>query len=262
MTISRHTFGNAKQVVITGSAKTVSRGFLLAGSSGIKLTRLRFDGARIRTLLESTWANTITVADCSFTNAGDFIHVHGGASWTIERNTFRQNTNASASVKFEPNRNLPRIRDVTIADNLFDAPNGIGRSGVSIKSFRNTAKLPQNVVIANNTIVGSATGVVLPGGWDKYDRNLHPVIANNVLTEFDAVFVNRGRLYSNVAEHGTATSGVEIGPLHLNADLSPSPASSLLIDLADPRYAPPRDYRMRTRLGAPDRGAIEYRGSP
>jgi parallel beta helix pectate lyase-like protein len=261
MAISNRNFGAGKQLVITGSAGTISRGFEVAGSSGIKFVNLSFNGGAHHTIIESTYGNNITISTCAFTSADEFIHVHGGTTWMVERSSFGQNNIGSASVKFEPNRMLPQIRNVTIRNNLFNAPQGPGRTGVSIKAFRNLAKLPKNVLIVNNTIFGSKTGVVLPGGWDKWDRSLHPIIANNAMAEFAAPFNTRGRLFSNLAERGTVVPGVEIGRLHLNANLSPSASSKLVIDLADPLYAPGTDYFNRARVGSSDRGAIEYRGS-
>jgi hypothetical protein len=261
LTIPNRNFGSGRQVVVTGSPGTIARGFEVAGSSGIKFVNLRFNGGTRHIVIESTYGNNITISTCAFTNADEFIHVHGGTTWLIERNSFGQNTTGSAAVKFEPNRNLPQIRNVTIRNNLFNAPRGPGRTGVSIKSSRNLAKLPKNVLIVNNTIVGTTQGVVLTGGWDRWDRSLHPIIANNAMTEFTVPWTNRGRLYSNVAERGTLAAGVEIGPLQLSANLAPSSSSKLLIDLAQPLYAPATDYFNKPRVAAPDRGAIEYRGS-
>ena len=48
------------------------------------------------------------------------------------------------------------------------------------------------------------------------------------------------------------------GFISLNPDLSPSSASKLVIDRADRRFAPARDYFNHGRLRFPDRGAIEY----
>lgn len=261
MAISHRNFGAGKQVIITGSVGTISRGFEVVGSSGIKFVNLSFNGDGSRKIIDATYGNKISITSCTFTNAPAFVHVHGGTGWVVERNNFGQNNIGTASVKFEPSGNFPQIRNVTIRNNLFNAPRGPGRTGVSIKGARNPAKLPQHVFIVNNTIIGSKTGVVLTDGWDRWGKSVHPIIANNVMKEFGAPFNTRGRLFSNVAEIGAPVPGVEIGRLSLNADLSPSASSTLIIDRADPLYAPSRDYYNKARVRAPDRGATEYRGS-
>jgi hypothetical protein len=263
MAISHRNFGAGKQVIITGSPGTISRGFEIVGSSGIKFVNLSFNGDARHTIIGGTYGNNITISTCAFTNADEFIHVHGGTTWVVERNSFGQNNAGLSAVKFEPGAKMPQFRNVLVQNNLFRAK-GFGRIGVGIKaaSRAHPDKLPYNVKIIHNTIITRKSGVALSDGWDRWERSLQPIIANNVMNVFAAPFNTRGRLFSNVAELGTVVPGVDIGPLNLSANLSPSASSTLVIDRADPLYAPDRDYYNNARVRAPDLGAIEYRGSP
>jgi hypothetical protein len=260
MAISHRNYGTGRQVSITASARTISRGFTLVNSSGIKFVSVAFNGNAGRVILggAGNYGNNITVRSCSFTNADEFIHIHGGATWLVERNNFGQNNAGLAAVKFAPGSGLPQLRNITVQNNLFKA-RGFGRIGVGIKASPRSILLPYNVKIVNNTIITNKSGVALSDGWDAWPVSKHPIVANNAMSEFAAPFNTRGRLFSNVAERGAVVSGGDIGPLNLNADLSPSSSSKLIIDLADPLYAPDRDYN-NARIGPPDRGAIEYLG--
>jgi hypothetical protein len=246
-------------VTITGSAGTVLRGFTIIDASGIRFMNLAFNGNGRDTIIggKGNYGSNITIRRCSFTNADEFVHVHGGDTWMIEQNRFGQNNAGLTAVKFEPGSKTPQFRNVTVQNNLFHAT-GLGRIGVGVKAGQRLPGLPYNVRIVNNTIITTKSGVALSDGWDAWPRALQPVVADNVMKVFAPPWNTRGRLFSNVAEHGTAVSGVQIGPLNLNPDLSPSSASKLVIDRADRRFAPRRDYFNHGRLRSPDRGAIEY----
>jgi hypothetical protein len=64
----------------------------------------------------------------------------------------------------------------------------------------------------------------------------------------------------NVIAEGEACAPSDVvGDPMLDAQGRPTPASTLLIDRANVRLAPPFDFLGRSRGSAPDIGAFEYR---
>jgi hypothetical protein len=67
-----------------------------------------------------------------------------------------------------------------------------------------------------------------------------------------------GALKDDVAATGSGCLGVTVGDPALTANGLPTASSSLLIDKAARRWAPPRDLLGRRRVGLPDIGCYEY----
>lgn len=188
---------------------------------------------------------------------GQHIRISGGAPWTIERNRFGLNQDA-ASVRVEPIANPTPVRDVLIASNIFDAM-AQGLSGIEIVAAAREQFVPVNSKVVNNTIITRSSAVKLGDGWEKWDAAKRPIIANNIFKSIASVFCGRGKFSDNLSMGSEACPGDEIGQANLDAQFRPTASSLLVIDQADPLFAPARDYFGRARVGAPDRGAIEYR---
>jgi hypothetical protein len=165
------------------------------------------------------------------------------------------------------------VDDVRIANNLFlrDDPRAPGvRSPVGIYVGAGTSPhLPHHVTIVNNTILSGtrtrkhrAMSIRVSRRYLGLARRNRPVIVNNVLarvSEPRLLCANTRRLTRNVVLRGSACSAANsLGDAFLGALGRPTSRSLLLIDRADPAYAPPRDYTGRPRGARPDIGCYEY----
>jgi hypothetical protein len=198
-------------------------------------------------------------ASCPHNN---LIHIMGGASWTIVGNRFGAAKAGSGQIYVNPTvRSADNpIRSLLIASNIFTGDTGMGiRIGIGQRS---AAPPPGNVRIVNNTILsGRLTSVMLVIPWAQVPEAQRPLVANNIMRKVNPGNCPRGRFVSNLVLQGTPCPGDAIGNPKLDAKSSvPTAESRLVIDRADPRYAPKTDLLGKARRGAPDRGAVEYRG--
>lgn len=187
----------------------------------------------------------------------DQIAIFGGGPWTIVGNRFGTIDRAPAQIYVNPVLGGP-VHDLTIESNLFADEAGVAvRIGVGAgRKFGP----PVRVDVVNNTMLsGHNTAVYLNEPWADVPAGKRPLVANNVFAEQRGAHCERARFVSNLAEEGTECPGIQIGPPNLDPDGLPTPRSTLVIDRADPRYAPPTDFFGRGRFGPPDRGAFEFR---
>jgi hypothetical protein len=162
--------------------------------------------------------------------------------------------------------------DVQVVDNLFlrDDPRAPGIvSGVAILlGTRMSPRIPLRAEVVNNTILSGApkaghaeSSIVLGPRYPLMLRRNRPLIANNVIAWVMAPNLVCGRVrdsVKNVVANGTACGATDVvGDPLLDANGRPTAASLLLIDLADPALAPPRDIDGAPRVGPPDIGAYE-----
>lgn len=192
----------------------------------------------------------------------DLIHIQGGGPWRIVGNRFGDYKAGAAQVYANPglSNHANPIHDLLIASNVF-----VGEAGVAIRlgiGKRSRTAPPKNVRVVNNTILsGRLTAVLIPDTWDGVPLEQRPLVANNVLGHLNPGNCERGRFVSNLVLRGTPCPGDQVGNAKLDAGTaSPGAASTLVVDRADPRYAPATDFYGRARNRRPDRGAIELGG--
>ena len=142
----------------------------------------------------------------------------------------------------------------------------------------------RNVIVANNTVVASSTGIVVGGGdfYHTLGPNNHTVVANNIVYDNQMGIVEQGQtgagnrylnnqvfqnaMYNFRLKRGMAHSGtVCAAPRFVAYTRSGTP--DLRLDGAAqyaakgaPGYAPPDDFDGKARKGAdgPDIGAFQY----
>ncbi len=149
------------------------------------------------------------------------------------------------------------------------APGIVSRVGILVGTKVSTV-FPQDVTIVNNTVLSGkirpdhkADSIVLSPRYSKAPMSERPVIVNNVFAKQLAPYrvCDLSRLSShNVIEDGTACgAGDVVGDAALDSRGRPTANSTLVIDQADPAYAPSRDFLDHRRVGPPDIGCFEYR---
>jgi hypothetical protein len=180
----------------------------------------------------------------------DEIAIFGGGPWTIVGNRFGDMKQGTAQI-YVQSGNHP-THDVLIADNIFggDAPYAV-RVGTG-----GGPQPPSNVRIVNNTMLsGHLNSLRLNDEWSGLANK--PVVANNVMASLAQANCPRGVFVSNLVMSGNACGG-DVGPANLDPNDAPTPSSTLVINRANPSYAPPIDYYGNSPLG--DRGAVKYGG--
>jgi hypothetical protein len=195
-------------------------------------------------------------------NHNDLIQILGGGPWTIVGNRFGERGAGAASIYVNPNRRNATnpIHDVKILSNILHGEMHYAiRVGVGQKSG---VGAPRGVLIANNTILAGRTSAIwLTDPWEQAPVEQRPVIANNILAVSAPVLCGRARTFSNLVFKGKACSQTDrVGRAELDSSRAPLPGSTLVIDRADPAYAPATDYYGRSRRGLPDLGAVEFAG--
>jgi hypothetical protein len=165
--------------------------------------------------------------------------------------------------------------DVRVIDNVFlrddpRAPNVVPGVGILLGTRANS-RVPLDVEILNNTILSGApkrrhaeSSIVLSRRYTSVAAANRPVIANNVVAWLMAprlvCGLARDSLH-NVVGAGTACGVTDVvGDPVLDPDGRPTAGSTLVIDLAEPALAPPRDIDGAARVGPPDIGAYEFSG--
>jgi len=192
----------------------------------------------------------------------DIVQVMGGGPWTIVGNRFGESQGGGGAlfVSLGNNNADNPIRDVMIASNVFTG--FVRHFAVNVTGERAApAGLISNVSIVNNTILsGNTAAISLASAWATVPVEQRPLVANNVFGRLrNRDICNRGRFVANVVVRGSTCAGATRGRTALDSAGAPTAASRALIDKADPRYAPKRDYYGKKRNGKADIGAIEYR---
>jgi Right handed beta helix region len=198
----------------------------------------------------------------------DLIELFNADGLVVSRNVFGVSQSGGAQLNL-----ATADDDVRVVDNLFlrndpRAPGVVPRVAILLGT-RLSPRIPLRAVIVNNTILSGApkgrhaeSSIVLGPGYPKVLRRNRPVIANNVIAWLMDTSLVCGRVQSsvkNVVVNGSACGATDaVGDPLLDAAARPTAASALLIDLADPSFAPSRDLDGATRVGPPDIGAYEY----
>ena len=162
----------------------------------------------------------------------------------------------------------------TIVNNVFvgtdpRVPNYRARMGIVIGSNA-SRRLPHYAKVVNNTILtgarrkdGYVGSIRMSSRYGSVKRWKRPIVANNVigLLEMPARVCNGAqRFINNIVIKGRGCSRNDrVGPANLDWRGRPR-ADSTVIDGANRHYAPLTDATGRRRAGAPDIGALEYRG--
>ena len=162
----------------------------------------------------------------------------------------------------------------TIVNNVFvgtdpKVPNYRARMGIVIGANRST-RLPHYVKVINNTILTGARrkdgyegSIRMSSRYSTVKRWMRPIIANNIIgvLEMPARVCNGSqRFVANLVIQGRGCSKRDrVGPANLDVRGRPR-ADSTVIDEGNRHYAPRVDATGRRRKGAPDIGALEYRG--
>lgn len=200
----------------------------------------------------------------------DLIELFSGRFLRIEDNRFGVYRQGGAQVYITNDTDR-----VEIVNNLFvgtdpRVPGYRARVALVIGS-RESERLPHRVTVANNTILtgyrrrdGYLGSIRMSSLYGAVARRLRPVLANNVialLRDTWPVCQTVQASVSNVIVDGTGcSSSDQTGDPLLDARGRPTAESALLLDLANPRYAPRRDITGHLRGAAPDIGAFEFRG--
>jgi Right handed beta helix region len=164
---------------------------------------------------------------------------------------------------------------VTIVNNVFVGTDPRVRGYTSrvalVIGSKESPRVPRYVRVLNNTILTGATrkdgyegSIRLSSRYGGMKRARRPIIANNVIallrSSWPVCSAAQGSI-SNVIVHGEGCSSSDlVGDPALDRRGQPTSASTLLIDTANPRFAPRQDITGRRRGSAPDIGAFEYRG--
>ncbi len=167
------------------------------------------------------------------------------------------------------------VDHVRVLDNLFlasdpRAPRVVPRAGILVGT-KAALRVPHDVDIINNTILSGSPrpdhdslSIVVSHRYLGLRRAWQPLIANNILGKQlspKLVCPRLRRSSHNLIEQGVACGSTDtVGDPLLSARERPTAASALVIDQANPVYAPLFDLRGRRRRGPPDIGAYEYRG--
>jgi hypothetical protein len=167
------------------------------------------------------------------------------------------------------------VDHVRVLDNLFlasdpRAPTVVPRAGILVGT-KAALRVPHDVDIINNTILSGSPrpdhdslSIVVSHRYLGLKRAWRPLIANNILGKQlspNLVCPRLRRSSHNVLEQGVACGTTDVvGDPLLNVRERPTAASELVIDKANPLYAPIFDLLGNRRRGPPDIGAYEYRG--
>jgi len=167
------------------------------------------------------------------------------------------------------------VDHVRVLDNLFlasdpRAPGVVPRAGILVGT-KAALRVPHDVDIINNTILSgkrrpdhNALSIVVSHRYNVLKRAWQPLIANNILGKQlspNLVCPRLRRSTHNVIAKGVACGSTDVvGDPLLNARERPTAASVLVIDKANPLYAPVFDLLGHRRRGPPDIGAYEYHG--
>ncbi|MEA2207295.1 MAG: hypothetical protein QOE77_4071 [Blastocatellia bacterium] len=199
----------------------------------------------------------------------DLVQLFAGRRLRVEGNHFGVYKGGGAQLYLTNN-----VDYTTIVNNVFVGtdplvPGYRARMAIVIGSNA-SRRLPHYAKVVNNTILtgtrrkdGYAGSIRMSSRYGSVPRWKRPIVVNNVigLLETPARVCNGAQRFINnliVLGQGCSSSNV-VGPVHLDRQGRPS-AESNVIDGANRHYAPSTDATGRRRSGAPDIGALEYRG--
>lgn len=200
----------------------------------------------------------------------DLVELFAGRWLRVERNLFGVYRLGGAQLYITNDMDHALIRNNVFLGTDPRVPGYRARVGLVVGSAA-SQRMPLYARVVNNTILTGAERVDgyrgslrMSSRYGSVPRAMRPVVANNVigLLETPARVCNAARLsVRNVVVRGEACSRSDrVGRAYLDRLGRPTARSSLVVDRADPRQAPPRDFTGRRRLGRPDIGAYEYRG--
>jgi Right handed beta helix region len=198
----------------------------------------------------------------------DLVQLFAGRRLIVEGNRFGLYRDGGAQLYL-----TNAVDYATVVNNVFvgtdrRVPGYHARMGVVIGS-KASRRLPHYARVVNNTILtgarrrdGYAGSIRMSSRYGRVPRWMRPVVANNVLGLLERrmhVCSSAQRFINNAVLRGTGCSASDrVGPAGLDGRGRPG-AGSAVIDGANRHYAPPRDANGRSRGGAPDIGAFEYR---
>jgi hypothetical protein len=197
----------------------------------------------------------------------DDIELFQANGMLVRRNVFGVNQRGGAQLYMA--RNTDHVR---IVNNLFlrhdpKAPGVIPRIGIQVGTRVNFSE-PLDVQIVNNTVLSGrrtsknqAVSIFLSPHYSLLPADERPLIVNTVMLRLDQpgiVCSHAGFLEDNVAGTSAGCPGVTAGDPGLTTNGRPTASSTLLIDQASRRWAPPRDLLGNRRVGLPDIGCFEY----
>jgi hypothetical protein len=167
------------------------------------------------------------------------------------------------------------VDHATVVNNVFvgwdrRVPGYRARMGIVVGANR-SRRLPHHARILNNTILtgwrrrdGYSGSIRMSSRYGSVPRWKRPIVVNNViaLLEQPARVCNASqRFLNNVVVRGRTCSDVNhLGSAGVDGWGRPRPGS-VVIDGANRALAPATDATGRRRRGAPDIGALEYRGA-
>lgn len=197
----------------------------------------------------------------------DDIELFAADGMLVRRNIFGVNQRGGAQLY------LATATDhVRIVNNLFlrhdpRAPGVIPRIGIQVGTRVNPRE-PEDVQIVNDTVLSgrrtshnAATSIFLSPHYGLLPVDERPIIVNTIMLRLDTpaiVCSHAGLLKDDVTGTGAGCLGVTVGDPGLTATGVPTASSTLLIDKAARRWAPPRDLLGHRRVGLPDIGCYEY----
>jgi Right handed beta helix region len=198
----------------------------------------------------------------------DLVQLFAGNRLLVERNRFGVYRDGGAQLYLTDD-----VDHATVVNNIFvgtdpRVPGYRARMAIIVGSAA-SKRLPHYAKILNNTILsgarrrdGYAGSIRMSSKYGSVLRRKRPIVANNVIALLAkrAHICSAARLFAhNIVIHGTSCSASDqIGPAGLDGGGRPRRASRV-VDAALRRYAPQVDVTGRSRRGAPDIGALEYR---
>ena len=198
----------------------------------------------------------------------DAIELFNANGLLISRNVFGVTQLGGAQLYMAHSTNHVLVKNNKFIRTDKRAPGVISRVGILIGT-RISPVFPHDVTVENNTVLSgrirpdhAADSIVLSPRYAAAPARERPVIANNIFAK--QLAPNRvcglARVSShNVVEEGTACGATDTaGDAMLDRRGRPTSASALVIDQANPAYAPVRDLVEHRRVGPPDIGCYEY----
>jgi hypothetical protein len=198
----------------------------------------------------------------------DAIELFNANGLLVSRNIFGVTQLGGAQLYMAESTNHVLVKNNRFIRTDPQAPGIISRVGILVGTRISTV-IPHDVTIENNTVLSGrirpdhdADSIVLSPRYAAAPARKRPVIANNIFARQLAPrrVCGLARLSThNVVEQGTACGATDVvGDAALNARGRPTAGSALVIDQANPVYAPARDLVDHRRVGPPDIGCYEY----
>jgi hypothetical protein len=201
----------------------------------------------------------------------DLVQLFAGRRLLVSRNHFGVYRAGGAQLYL-----TDRVDYATIVNNVFvgtdpRVPGYRARMAIVVGSNA-SRRLPHYAKVVNNTILtgerrrdGYSGSIRMSSRYGGVLRWKRPIVANNVIALLETpgrVCLAAQRFVRNLVVRGRSCSLADpVGPPGVDGRGRPR-AHSTVIDSANRHYAPRTDVTGRPRVGAPDIGAFEYRGTP